>query len=237
MNKPFIALDFPTWEVTEAFLSQFDERLNVKVGMELYLQNGPRIIESLLKKDHRIFLDLKLHDIPNTVFGAMKGLGQWDLEFINVHAAGGKEMMERAMEAIQSQGGKTKLIAVTQLTSTSEHQMQSEQLIPNPLTESVIHYARLAQGAGLQGVVCSPHEAGLIREYCGEEFLRVTPGIRMKSDGTDDQQRITSPGNARELGSTHIVVGRSITKAADPVAAYRMICQDWEGSIYEKTNC
>jgi orotidine-5'-phosphate decarboxylase len=232
-KKPFIALDFPTWEDTSSFLDLFSEGLNVKVGMELYLQNGPMIIEKLLDKDHRIFLDLKLHDIPNTVFGAVKGLAQYDLDILNVHAAGGSLMMERAMEGLRASSStkqtRTKCIAVTQLTSTTESQMQKEQLIQHSINDSVMHYASLARDAGLDGVVCSPHEAALVREICGEDFLRVTPGIRLKNDDKGDQQRITTPGKAKESGSSLIVVGRSITKAADPVRAYEKVVNEWEG--------
>ncbi|MGR3763799.1 orotidine-5'-phosphate decarboxylase [Rossellomorea sp. NS-SX7] len=232
-QKPFIALDFPTWEDTSSFLGLFNESLNVKVGMELYLQNGPIIIEKLLKKNHRIFLDLKLHDIPNTVYGAMKGLAQYDLELLNVHAAGGSIMMERALEGLQagcsSNRNRTKLIAVTQLTSTSEKQMREEQLIDQSINDSVLHYANLAKQSGLDGVVCSPHEALLIREHCGEDFLTVTPGIRLVDDDKGDQQRMTTPAKAKEMGSSLIVVGRSITKAVDPQRAYNQVVDEWEG--------
>ncbi|MCA1053451.1 orotidine-5'-phosphate decarboxylase [Rossellomorea aquimaris] len=230
-QKPFIALDFPTWEETSYFLGLFHESLNVKVGMELYLQNGPIIIEKLLSKDHRIFLDLKLHDIPNTVYGAMKGLAQYDLELLNVHAAGGTAMMEKALEGLEagssSGRSRTKLIAVTQLTSTSEMQMREEQLIPRSIDDSVLHYASLAKQSGLHGVVCSPHEAALIREHCGEDFLRVTPGIRLSQDEKGDQHRVTTPEKAKELGSSVIVVGRSITKAVDPRQAYEQVVKEW----------
>ncbi|WP_064093767.1 orotidine-5'-phosphate decarboxylase [Rossellomorea aquimaris] len=231
-QKPFIALDFPTWEQTSSFLELFPKGLNVKVGMELYLQNGPSIIEKLLQKDHRIFLDLKLHDIPNTVYSAMRGLAQYDLEFINVHAAGGKVMMEKALEGLQvgtAYNKRTKLIAVTQLTSTTETQMQTEQLISKTINESVLHYATLSKQAGLDGVVCSPHEASIIRENCGEEFLRVTPGIRLGEDEKGDQNRVATPKMAKALGSSHIVVGRSITKSTDPVRAYSQVLNEWEG--------
>jgi orotidine-5'-phosphate decarboxylase len=232
-QKPFIALDFPTWEDASSFLELFDKSLNVKVGMELYLQNGPDIIENILKKNHRIFLDLKLHDIPNTVYGAMKGLAQYDLELLNVHAAGGTAMMEKALEGLQAgrpaNQKPAKLIAVTQLTSTSEKQMQDEQLIARSINDSVLHYATLAKQAGLGGVVCSPHEATMIREHCGEDFLRVTPGIRLSDDERGDQQRITTPEKAREMGSSLIVVGRSITKAENPQLAYEQVVKEWEG--------
>lgn len=233
IQKPFIALDFPTWEDTSSFLELFNESLNVKVGMELYLQNGPVVIEKLLKKNHRIFLDLKLHDIPNTVYGAMKGLAQYNLELLNVHAAGGRVMMEKALEGLQAGSSakqtRTKLIAVTQLTSTTENQMQAEQLIAKSLNDSVLHYANLTKEAGLHGVVCSPHEAPLIKEHCGEDFLRVTPGIRLSNDEKGDQQRITTPEKAKALGSSVIVVGRSITKSKNPVLAYEQVVKEWEG--------
>lgn len=232
-QKPFIALDFPTWEMTSDFLDQFSESLNVKVGMELYLQNGPVILEKILNKNHRIFLDLKLHDIPNTVYGAMKGLAGFDLEMINVHAAGGTVMMEKALEGLQAgttpNQKRPSLIAVTQLTSTTEEQMQKEQLITKSINDSVLHYATLAKQAGLDGVVCSPHEASLIKEHCGNDFLRVTPGIRLAQDPLGDQKRVTTPQDAKELGSSYIVVGRSITGADNPVLAYERIIDEWEG--------
>ncbi|MCR8848582.1 orotidine-5'-phosphate decarboxylase [Rossellomorea sp. SC111] len=234
MNRaPFIALDFPTWEMTSTFLDQFSESLNVKVGMELYLQNGPEIIEKILNKNHRIFLDLKLHDIPNTVYGAMKGLAGFNLELINVHAAGGSMMMEKALEGLHAgtpaNHKRPNLIAVTQLTSTTEEQMRKEQLIPTTINESVLHYATLAKHAGLDGVVCSPHEARLIKEHCGNDFLRVTPGIRLAEDHLADQKRVTTPQMAKEMGSSYIVVGRSITGAVNPVLAYERIVHEWEG--------
>ncbi|TMU87844.1 orotidine-5'-phosphate decarboxylase [Bacillus sp. BHET2] len=232
-QKPFIALDFPSWEMTSTFLDQFPRGLNVKVGMELYLQNGPVILEKLLNKNHRIFLDLKLHDIPNTVYGAMKGLAGFDLELVNVHAAGGSVMMERALEGLyagtSANQTRANLIAVTQLTSTTEEQMQGEQLIPKTINESVLHYATLAKEAGLDGVVCSPHESTQIREHCGEDFIRVTPGIRLAEDQKGDQKRVTTPQRAKELGSSLIVVGRSITGAGNPVEAYERIVHEWEG--------
>jgi orotidine-5'-phosphate decarboxylase len=232
-QKPFIALDFPSWEKTSIFLDQFSESLNVKVGMELYLQNGPVIIEKILNKNHRIFLDLKLHDIPNTVYGAMKGLAGFDLDLINVHAAGGSVMMEKALEGLHAgtpaNHKRANLIAVTQLTSTTEEQMQKEQLITKTINESVLHYATLSKEAGLDGVVCSPHESRLIKEHCGNDFIRVTPGIRLAEDHLGDQKRVTTPQMAKELGSSYIVVGRSITGADNPVLAYERIVHEWEG--------
>ncbi|GLY10549.1 orotidine-5'-phosphate decarboxylase [Pseudobacillus badius] len=229
-KEPIIALDFPVWEDTEQFLQLFSkESLYVKVGMELYLQNGPIIIEKLKEMNHRIFLDLKLHDIPNTVQHAMKGLANLGVDMINVHAAGGERMMAAAREGLEqgAPGNRPLLLAVTQLTSTSETQMHREQLIPVSLEESVLHYAKLTKAAGCDGVVCSVHEAARIREVCGAEFVRVTPGIRMKEDEANDQKRIADPAGARALGSSMIVVGRSITKAADPVKAYQKVKQQW----------
>ncbi|MEI5906111.1 orotidine-5'-phosphate decarboxylase [Bacillus spongiae] len=226
------ALDFPTWKETEAFLHQFDRPLFVKVGMELYLQNGPFIIEELKKKEHRIFLDLKLHDIPNTVKRAMRGLASLGIDLINVHAAGGKHMMEAALEGL-TEGvikgyDRPKLIAVTQLTSTSEEQMKREQNIVSSLEESVLHYALLAKSAGLDGVVCSSQEVPSIQQKCGEDFLTVTPGIRLASDDAHDQARIVTPKKAKQLGASSIVVGRSITQANNPVEAYEKILTEWE---------
>lgn len=231
-KEPIIALDFPTWQETEQFLVPFrGEQLYVKVGMELYLQNGPFIIEQLKQMNHRIFLDLKLHDIPNTVGQAMKGLAALGVDMINVHAAGGVEMMKRAREGLDAgaQGSRPVLLAVTQLTSTSEEAMQQDQLIKVPLGESVRHYAQKAQEAGCDGVVCSVLEAAAIREACGEAFYKVTPGIRLKDGQADDQKRIADPAEARKIGSTMIVVGRPITKAADPVAAYQHVKALWGG--------
>ncbi|WP_409253644.1 orotidine-5'-phosphate decarboxylase [Bacillus sp. SCS-153A] len=234
-REPIVALDFPTWEISKSFLGKFETSLFVKVGMELYLQNGPVIIEELKKMDHRIFVDLKLHDIPNTVGQAMKGLAQLEVDLINVHAAGGMKMMERAMEGLV-QGTPTgkqrpRLISVTQLTSTSEEQMKREQLIAVPLMDSVLHYANITKEAGLDGVVCSPHEAAAIKDACGDGFLRVTPGIRLKGDAAQDQSRIASPSEARNLGSSAIVVGRSITGSEDPEEAYRKVKMEWEGQV------
>jgi orotidine-5'-phosphate decarboxylase len=234
-REPIVALDFPTWEISKSFLAGFETPLFVKVGMELYLQNGPVIIEELKKMKHRIFLDLKLHDIPNTVGQAMRGLAQLDIDLINVHAAGGVNMMERAMEGLiqGTPAGKerARLISVTQLTSTSEEQMKREQLITVPLMDSVLHYAKITKEAGLDGVVCSPHEASAIKDACGDDFLRVTPGIRLKGDAAQDQNRIASPSEARILGSSAIVVGRSITGVEEPEVAYRRVKVEWEGKV------
>lgn len=227
-NHPIIALDFKNKEEVEQFLSPFDEQLFVKIGMKLYLQNGPDIVKMVRDKGHDIFLDLKLHDIPNTVQGAMRGLGKLDIQMINVHAAGGTKMMTAGLNGLREAGSNAALIAVTQLTSTSEEMMQQQQLIKLPIEESIVNYARLAQTAGLDGVVCSAQESRLIAEQLGPEFLKVTPGIRTADDAQGDQVRIATPEYAKENGSTHIVVGRSITQAADPVAKYKMIKKAWE---------
>lgn len=229
MNQPILALDYSTLTEVNQFLNHFDEALYVKVGMELYLQHGPQIIQEVKARNHRIFLDLKLHDIPTTVYKAMKGLARLDIDLINVHAAGGVEMMNAARLGLED-GAKLKrpdLIAVTQLTSTTQSQMQREQLISGTLHESVVHYALLAQKAQLDGVVCSVQEAGLISQQVGSEFYKVTPGIRLEQGQHHDQKRVATPNEARTQGSTHIVVGRAVTGAADPVAAYHQILKEW----------
>lgn len=233
-NKPIIALDFPGEKEVFAFLNQFNEPLFVKIGMELYMQEGPSIVNKVKEQGHDVFLDLKLHDIPNTVKSAMKGLARLGVDLVNVHAAGGRAMMEGALEGLEA--GTTagmqraKLIGVTQLTSTTEEQMQQEQAIPLTLTESVLHYAKLTKEAGLDGVVCSVHEARAIAKSCGEDFLRVTPGIRMLGGEAHDQKRIATPDGARMDGSSLIVVGRAITGAADPVEAYQKVLNLWEAN-------
>lgn len=226
MNKDvIIALDFPTLEETLNFLEKFgEEKLFVKVGMELYLQNGPVVLEKIKNLGHKIFLDLKLHDIPNTVYGATKGLAQFKVDILTVHAAGGGEMLKAAKRGMVEGGSpETNVIAITQLTSTSETQMKEEQLVTVSLEESVINYAKLAKQAGLDGVVSSVWEARKISENCGENFLKVTPGIRLESDEVGDQKRVATPKVANLEGSTHIVVGRSITKAENPLEKYKLI--------------
>lgn len=226
-DRPIIALDFPAKEQTLEFLKQFDESLFVKVGMELFYQEGPELVREINGLGHDIFLDLKLHDIPNTVESAMRGIAKLNVAMVNVHAAGGVQMMQAAKRGLQGSG--TQLIAVTQLTSTSEEEMQKEQLIEASLEESVVHYARLADEAGLDGVVCSVLEAEAISDACGEDFLKVTPGIRPAEVAADDQKRIATPTEARIQGATHIVVGRAITKAEDPKDSYRKISAEWSG--------
>lgn len=231
-TKPIIALDFPGEKDVMNFLMQFDEKLFVKIGMELYMQQGPDIVRKVKDQGHDIFLDLKLHDIPNTVKSAMKGLARLGVDLVNVHAAGGRAMMEGALEGLEAgtEVGKKRaaLIAVTQLTSTTEQQMHQEQKIALSLKESVLHYAELTKQAGLNGVVCSVHEARVIAETCGENFLRVTPGIRMLGDEVHDQKRIATPDGAKKDGSSLIVVGRAITGAENPVIAYKKVCELWE---------
>lgn len=226
-NLPIIALDFESAEAVTQFLNQFDEPLFVKVGMELFYQTGPSLITDIKKCGHSIFLDLKLHDIPNTVGKAMEGLSKLDVDLVNVHAAGGSEMMKRAVEGIRKYNSNIKIIAVTQLTSTTETMLRDEQNIQSTMDEAVLNYARLAQLSGLDGVVCSPLEANLVKQELGESFLKVTPGIRPENTSSDDQQRITTPEKASVLGATHIVVGRPITQSENPVTSYQKIKESW----------
>ena len=231
-TKPILALDFPGEEEVFKFLNHFNEPLFVKIGMELYMQEGPDIVRKVKEQGHDIFLDLKLHDIPNTVGSAMKGLAKLGVDLVNVHAAGGRPMMEAALEGLEAgtPAGRERaaLIAVTQLTSTTEEQMQAEQKIALSLQESVLQYASLTKQAGLDGVVCSVHEAKAIAEVCGEDFLRVTPGIRLAGGASHDQKRIATPDGAKRDGSSLIVVGRAVTGAQDPVAAYKIVSELWE---------
>jgi len=226
-----VACDFSSAEETFAFLDSFtEEKPFVKIGMELFYAEGPQIVRDIKARGHRIFLDLKLHDIPNTVQKAMRVLSNLDVDIVNLHAAGTAAMMRAALEGLtRPDGTRPLLIAVTQLTSTDEQTMRSELLIGRPLDEVVMCYARNAAQAGLDGVVCSPLEAGKVHEKCGESFLTVTPGVRFLDGDAGDQKRITTPAQARELGSDYIVVGRPITKAADPVAAYRRCVKEFVG--------
>lgn len=233
-NSLIIALDFAKGSEVEQFLKPFAGRpLFVKVGMEIFYQEGPAIIHLLKESGHRIFLDLKLHDIPNTVKSAMKGLARLECDLVNVHAAGGKEMMQAALEGLEagSTAGRRRpaCIAVTQLTSTSEEQMKNEQLIPVSLNESVLHYAALTKESGLDGVVCSAWEAVSIREKLGKDFSTVTPGIRLESQNVGDQKQVATPEFARNAGVTSIVVGRSITRSADPLKSYEKWMEAWKG--------
>lgn len=223
--ETIIALDFPSREETLGFLDKFEnekEKPIVKIGMELFYGEGPEIVREIKRRGHRIFLDLKLHDIPNTVKKAMKVLSGLDVDIVNVHAAGGRKMMEAALEGLtRADGSRPLLIAVTQLTSTSDEMLRDELKISTPMAETIESYAENAKKAGLDGVVCSPLEVQGIKKRCGKEFLTVTPGIRFADSATDDQVRITTPQKAHELGSDFIVVGRPITQAEDPALRYR----------------
>lgn len=226
--ETIIALDFENREKTLAFLELFkdeEKKPFVKIGMELFYAEGPEIVREIKRRGHKIFLDLKLHDIPNTVKKGMASLSGLDVDMVNVHAAGGRKMMEAALEGLtRSDGTRPLLIAVTQLTSTSDEMLRDELLIGSPMRETIARYASNAADAGLDGVVCSPHEVRAVKERCGERFLAVTPGIRFADSAADDQVRITTPDKARSLGSDFIVVGRPITQSPDPVAAYHK-CQ------------
>ena len=226
-----VACDFATAEQTYAFLDKFtDEKPFVKIGMELFYAEGPAIVRAIKARGHKIFLDLKLHDIPNTVKKAMAVLSGLDVDICNLHAAGGLDMMRGAVEGLtRPDGSRPLLIAVTQLTSIDQQRMENELLIARPLEEVVMQYAANAKAAGLDGVVCSPLEAGRVHEVCGDGFLTVTPGIRFADGASGDQQRVTTPARAREIGSDYIVVGRPITAAEDPVAAYRRCVADFVG--------
>ncbi len=221
MKDVIIACDFAGKEETLAFLDRFEGvKPYVKVGMELYYACGPDIVREIKQRGHKIFLDLKLHDIPNTVKKAMRVLSALDVDMCNVHAAGTIEMMKAALEGLmRPDGTRPLLIAVTQLTSTSEERMQKDLLIGANMQETIAHYARNAREAGLDGVVCSPLEAALVKEACGPDFLAVTPGIRFKDAAGDDQVRVTDPAAARAIGSEFIAVGRPTTAAPDPVTA------------------
>ena len=226
-----IALDFPSAEETLAFLDKFageERKPFVKVGMELFYAAGADIVKEIKRRGHKIFLDLKLHDIPNTVKRSMAVLSALDVDMCNLHAGGGVAMMKAALEGLtRADGSRPLLIAVTQLTSTSEEVMHRELWIDRPMDETVMHYAANAASAGLDGVVCSPLEAGKVHEVCGEGFLTVTPDIRFDDASKGDQVRVTTPARARELGSDYIVVGRPVTAAEDPVRAYRRCVEDF----------
>lgn len=226
-----VACDFPGRQETLAFLDRFTgKKPFVKVGMELYYAEGPGMVREIRERGHRIFLDLKLHDIPNTVKKAMHVLSTLDVDMTNLHAAGTIAMMEAAKEGLtRPDGSCATLLAVTQLTSTSEERMQQELLINASMPDTVKQYARNAKAAGLAGVVCSPLEAALVKEACGPDFLTVTPGIRFADGDVGDQVRVMTPARAREGGSDYIVVGRPITAAADPVAAYRRCVKEFLG--------
>ncbi len=228
-----IALDFQNKDEVKGFLEKFnDEKLYVKVGMELFYGEGIEMVKMIKEMGHNIFLDLKLHDIPNTVKSAMKQLAKLDVDMVNVHASGSKAMMKAALEGLEE--GKTgdkrpACIAVTCLTSLDQDVLDNELLIHEPLEEVVLKWAQNAKEAGLDGVVCSPLESKIIHDNLGEDFLTVTPGIRLADDSVNDQKRVTTPAMARELTSSYIVVGRTITGSSDPYSTYKKVYQDFQG--------
>ena len=226
-----VACDFSSKDEVVSFLSKFkDEKPYVKIGMELFYAEGPAIVKEIKKMGHKIFLDLKLHDIPHTVKKSMNVLSNLDVDMCNLHAAGTKAMMEAALEGLTREDGtRPLLIAVTQLTSTSEERMKEDLLIDRPIDEVVMHYAMNAADSGLDGIVCSPLEAGKVHETCGSNFITVTPGVRFADGDIGDQVRVTTPAKAKEIGSDYIVVGRPITAAEDPVAAYRRCVAEFVG--------
>ena len=226
-----VACDFPGKEQTLAFLDRFTGRKPfVKIGMELFYAEGPEIVREIKARGHQIFLDLKLHDIPNTVRRAMAVLSGLDVDLVNLHAAGAVEMMKAALEGLtRPDGSRPLLIAVTQLTSTDQRALTEELWIEKPIEETVMHYAELAKQAGLDGVVCSPLEAARVHACCGIGFLTVTPGVRFADGDRGDQKRVMTPEQAKVIGSDYIVVGRPITQAADPVAAYERCCKEFIG--------
>ena len=226
-----VACDFSSADAVFSFLDKFENEKRkpfVKIGMELYYAEGPSIVKEIKKRGHKIFLDLKLHDIPNTVKKAMSVLSSLDVDMTNLHAAGTVEMMKAALEGLTKEDGtRPILIAVTQLTSTSEERMQNELLINASINDTIVKYAQNTKEAGLDGVVCSPLEAGMVKEACGKGFITVTPGVRFADGDKGDQVRITTPAKAKEIGSDYIVVGRPITQAEDPVAAYRRCVEEF----------
>ena len=229
-----IACDFKNKKETMEFLDKFkDEKLFIKIGMELFYSEGPEIVREIKARGHKIFLDLKLHDIPNTVKKAMTSLSNLDIDMTNVHASGTIDMMKAGLEGLTREDGtRPLLIAVTQLTSTSQEKMENDLLIHEPIDEVVMHYAENAQKAELDGVVCSPLEVQAVKQKCGNDFLTITPGIRFEAKDAEDQVRITTPAKAKELGSDFIVVGRPITKAENPVEVYNKCVEDFcEGGV------
>ena len=224
-----IACDFSSADAALDFLSKFkEEKPFVKIGMELFYAEGPSIVKRLKERGHKIFLDLKLHDIPNTVKKSMAVLSSLDVDMCNLHAAGTSAMMTAALEGLtRPDGTRPLLIAVTQLTSTDEQRMRDELLIREPIADVVLKYAQNAAASGLDGVVCSPLEAGIVHEKCGKNFLTVTPGVRFADGDIGDQKRVMTPAEAKKIGSDYIVVGRPITAAPDPVSAYERCCREF----------
>lgn len=228
-----VACDFSSAEAVFNFLDKFENESRkpfVKIGMELYYAEGPAIVREIKRRGHKIFLDLKLHDIPNTVKKAMAVLSRLDVDITNLHAGGTKAMMKAALEGLTREDGtRPLLIAVTQLTSTDQQAMEEDLLIKEPIDKVVMHYAKCAEESGLDGVVCSPLEAGKVHETCGRDFLTITPGVRFADGDIGDQKRVMTPAAAKEIGSDYIVVGRPITQADDPVAAYRRCVEEFVG--------
>lgn len=235
MNDIYLALDFPDWNTANQFINQNQlTGVPVKVGMELFYREGPQIIEKLKENNHSIFLDLKLHDIPTTVNHAMRNLAQLGVDIVNVHALGGREMIEQAKEGLLSgstSGQTTKLIAVTLLTSHDDNVINSELILPGKLHTNAVHFANLAKLGGADGVVCSVHEANGIKDSCGEDFLTVTPGIRLLDSDHNDQKRIATPKVARQSGADILVIGRSVTQASDPAKAYQHAVEEFKHDI------
>ena len=224
-----VALDFKDGKTALNFLDKFvDKKLFVKVGMELFYAEGPSIVKEIKERGHKIFLDLKLHDIPNTVKGGMRSLSHLGVDIVNVHAAGTISMMKAALEgSIRDDGTRPLVIAVTQLTSTSEERMKEELLIESKINDTIVHYAKNAKKAGLDGVVCSPLEAGMVKNAVGMDFITVTPGVRFDDEEKGDQVRVTTPKNAKEIGTDFIVVGRPITQAENPVEVYNRCVEEF----------
>lgn len=226
-----VALDFPSAKEVYSFLDKFDdEKPFVKIGMELFYAEGPEIVREIKKRGHKIFLDLKLHDIPNTIMKAMASLSKLDVDMCNLHASGGSEMMKRALKGLtRGDGTRPILIAVTQLTSTDDKMLKEELLINETMEKTVESYALNAKNSGLDGVVCSPLEAAKVHSACGKDFLTVTPGVRFAGGEKGDQKRVMTPAEAKKIGSDYIVVGRPITQADDPVAAYKLAKKEFLG--------
>ena len=229
-REVIIACDFKDKETLFNFLDNFkDEKPYLKIGMEIFYKEGLELVKEIKKRGHKIFLDLKLCDIPNTVYKAMLNLADAEVDMVNVHAFGGIEMMKAAKKALNEKNADTKLLAVTILTSLNDEALKNELLISEKLGDTVIHYAKNAKEAGCDGVVCSPLESTIVKQNCGEDFLTVTPGVRFADDDKGDQKRVTTPSKARELGSSYIVVGRSITGANDPKEAYLRASREFKG--------
>lgn len=231
MNHIYLALDFPTWEESKQFLDDHQlKEVPVKVGMELFYREGSYVIEQLKNRNHPIFLDLKLHDIPTTVMRAMRNLAALEVDIVNVHALGGSEMIKSAKEGLTSinKQHETKLIAVTILTSMDEQTMKNDLQLQRSVEHHVTHLAKVAKNGGADGVVCSVHEVEMIKQHCGTNFLTVTPGIRLPSSKENDQKRVATPSLARQIGADSIVIGRSITKANNPLEAYQQAQKEWK---------